>query len=77
MQSGEGLFFRLLCRNDFAAKVCELQKLALNFLQPLAPLSVSDLNTCSIPAVTPKLLIQLLNASDLHPETPNLVPKNP
>jgi hypothetical protein len=38
---------------------------------------VSDLNPCSIPAVTPKLLIQLLNVSDLHPETPNLAPKNP
>jgi len=24
----------------------------------------------------PKLLIQLLNVSDLHPETHNLVPKN-
>jgi len=27
--------------------------------------------------VTPKLLIQLLNVGDLHPEKPDLVPKNP
>jgi len=37
---------------------------------------VSDLNACSIPAVPPKLLIQLLNVSDLPSETPDLVPKN-
>ena len=49
----------------------------LNSLQPLAPLSVRDLNTGSVPAVTPKLLIQLLNVGDLHSEKPDLVPKNP
>jgi hypothetical protein len=37
---------------------------------------VSDLNVCSIPALPPKLLIQLLNVSDLQSETPDLVPKN-
>jgi len=47
------------------AKFCELRKLMLNCLQPLASLSVSDLNTCSTPAVTPKLLIQLLKVGDL------------
>ena len=65
------------CGNNSAAKFCELCKLMLNSLQPLASLSVSDLNTCSVPAVTPKLLIQLLNVGDLHPEKPDLVPKNP
>jgi hypothetical protein len=68
--------FHWLCRNDFAAKVCELHKLMLNSLQPLTPLSVSDLNPCSVPAVMPKLPIQLVNVSDLHPETPNLGSKN-
>ncbi len=77
MQLKAGLFFQFFCGNNSAAKVCELHKLMLNSLQPVTPLSVSDLNTCSIPAVTPKLPIQLLNTSDLHPETPNLVPKNP
>jgi hypothetical protein len=37
---------------------------------------VSDLNVCSIPALPPKLLIQLLNVSDLQSETPDLVLKN-
>jgi hypothetical protein len=37
---------------------------------------VSDLDVCSISAVPPKLLIQLLNVSDLQSETPDLVPKN-
>ena len=71
------LFPQLLCRNNTAAEVCELHKLMLNSLEPLTPLAVGDLITCSIPAVTPKLLIQLLNVSDLHSETPDLVPKDP
>jgi hypothetical protein len=37
---------------------------------------VSDLNSYSIAAVTPKLLIQRLNVSDLHSETQNLGSKN-
>ena len=47
----------------------------LDRLQSFVPLPVSDLSICSIPAVTPKLLIQLLNISDLFPKTANLVPK--
>ena len=76
VQPGGVLLLHLLCRNSSAAKVCELLKLMLNSLQPLTPLSVSNLHICPNPAVTPKLLIQLLNTSDLHPETPNLVLKN-
>jgi hypothetical protein len=34
-----------------------LNKLALDCLKPFIPLSVSDLDICSIPALTPKLLI--------------------
>jgi hypothetical protein len=66
----------LFCRNHFAAKLCQLNKLALDRLQPFVPLSVGDLSICSIQAVTPKLLISFLNISDLFSETPNLVPKN-
>jgi hypothetical protein len=79
VQPGEGLglFIDLFRQNNSTAKVCELHKLMLNFLQPLTPLSMSELNTCFVPAVTPILLIRLVNISDLHPETPNLVPKNP
>jgi hypothetical protein len=48
----------------------------LDRLQPVAPLSVSDLGVGAMPAVTPKLLIQLLNVSNLFPEMSNLFPKN-
>jgi hypothetical protein len=77
VQPGAMLSPQFLCRNNTASKVCELHKLMLNSLEPLTPLSVSDLIICSIPAVTPKLLIQLLNVSDLQSETSDLVPKNP
>lgn len=70
------LFLHLFCRNNFAAKVCQSNKLLLDRLQPVAPLSMSDLGLCSMAAITPKLLIQSLNVSNLFPETPNLFPKN-
>ena len=69
-------FLHLFCKNNSAAKVRDLHKLVLDRLQPLTPLSVSELRSCSIPAVSPKLLIQHLYVSDLHSETPNLVPKH-
>lgn len=77
MQPGAVLFLHLLCRNNSAAKVCKLQKLALNRLQPFTSLPMSDLTLGSIPAEPPKLLIQLLNLGDLRSETRNLVAKNP
>ena len=51
------LFLHLFCRDNSAAKVCELHKLLLDRLQPFSPLSVSDLSIGPIRAVTPKLLI--------------------
>ena len=77
MQPGAVLFLHLFRRNNSAAKICELHKLMLDCLKPFISLSVGDLKSCSIPAVTPKLLIQRLNLSDLRSETPNFVPKNP
>ena len=77
MQPGVVLFFHWCCRNYSAAKVCESHKLALDRLQAFMPSSVSDLGHPTIPDCTPKLVIQLLNVSDLLSETPNLVPKNP
>jgi hypothetical protein len=71
------LFFHLFYRMNSAAKICELRKFMLNGLQPFMPLVVSALSLWSISAPKPKLLIQLLNVSDLRSETPNLVPKNP
>ena len=40
------------------------------------PLEVSGFSLSSIRNATPILLIQLLDVSDLTPETPNLFPKN-
>ena len=57
MQPGAVFFLHLFCRNNPAAKVCELNKLMLDCLQPFIPLFVSDLKIYSIPAVVPKLLI--------------------
>jgi hypothetical protein len=71
------LFFHLFCRMNSAAKVCELRKFLLDGLQTFMPLVLSALGFCSIEASKPKLLIQLLNVSDLPSETPNLLPKNP
>jgi hypothetical protein len=76
MQPRAVLFPHLFCRDNFAAQVGESNKLMLDRLQALVPLSVRDLSLCSIPALAPKLFIQLLNVSDLFPETPDLVPKN-
>ena len=71
------LFLHLFRRNNSTAKVGELHQLVLDGLQTLVPLSVSGLHIRSIPAETPKLLIQLLYLGDLHPEAPDLFPKNP
>lgn len=57
MQPGAVFFLHLFCRHNLASKISELHKLALNRLQPFIPLSVSDLEIRSIPALTPELLI--------------------
>jgi len=58
-----------------AAKVCDLGKFLLDSLKPFLSFAVIDLSFSSIPASTPILLTQLLNASDLRTETPNLLSK--
>jgi hypothetical protein len=70
-------FLHLLRRNNSAAKVRQLYKLMLNCLQPSIPLSVSDLNVCPTPALTPKPLVGFLNLGDLQSEAPNFFAKNP
>lgn len=70
------LFSHLFCGDNFATKVGELNKLLLDCLQPFHSFSVSDLSLCSIYFVTPKLLIQVLNSSDLFSETSDLVPQH-
>jgi len=50
-------FLHLLRRNNSAAQIRQLYKLMLNCLQPSIPLSVSGLNVCPTPALTPKPLV--------------------
>jgi hypothetical protein len=40
------------------------------------PLRVTDLSLRAIPALKPIALVQFLNLSNLHPETPDLFPKD-
>ncbi len=65
MQPGAVLFSHLFRRNDFATQVGKSNKLLLDRLQPLIPLSASDLSICSLSTIAPRLIIQPLNISDL------------
>lgn len=76
MHPGPVLFFPLFDRQNLAAKVRELQKFLLNFLQPFLPLPVRDLGLGRMSAPKPVLLIQLLNLGNLRPQTPDLIPQN-
>ena len=76
MQTSAVLFSPLFCRDNFATKLSELNKVLLDCLQPFHPLSMSDLSIRSAQAVTPKLLIQVLYIGDLFSETCDLVPEN-
>lgn len=76
MQTGTVGFFYLLYQMNPAAKVAELGKFLLDFLQPLLPLAVSNLSLGSIPFSKTVFLIRLFNVSDLGAQTRNLFPKN-
>ena len=69
------LLFHLSCRMSGAAKVCDLGKFLLDSLKPFLSFAVLDLSFSSIPGSTPILLTQLLNASNLRTEMPNLLSK--
>lgn len=76
MQSSAVLFSHLFCGDNLATEVCELNKLLLDCLQAFHSFSVSDLSLGSIHAVTPKLLIQVLDSSDLFSQTSDPVPQH-
>ena len=78
MQTGAVLFFSLLDRENSAAEVSELDQFLLDFLQPFLPLAVRDLSLFvrSISTVTPILVVQLLEGSDLGAETADLFAKH-
>ena len=70
------LCFPLFDRENSSAKASELGKFLLDGLQPLMPLTVSDLSLWFISTSKPKSVVQLLNLSDLGAETPNLFAKH-
>jgi hypothetical protein len=74
MQPGAVLLLHLLYRTNPPAKASELGKFLLDRLQPFIPLAVSGMSSWLIPALTAILLVQLLNLSNLHSETPDLFP---
>ena len=70
------LFLHLLDRMNSSAKISELGKFLLDFLQPLVPLAVSDLRLCVVSAFTSILPVQLLKLPNLSAETTDLFPKD-
>lgn len=70
------LVLHLLHRTDSSAKIGELGKFLLDFLQPLLPLAVSDLRLCVGSAFTSILSVQLVKLRDLSAKTTDLFPKD-
>jgi hypothetical protein len=70
------LFLHLFDGPNLPPKACELEKFVLDSLQPFLPLAMRDVSIRLISDLTPILLVQLVNLSNLHPETPDLFPKN-
>jgi hypothetical protein len=73
---GAVLFFHLLDGRHFATKLRQLSQLVLDGLQPFLPLPVSHVRLRRVSTLKAILLVQGLNLSDLHAETPNLFPKD-
>ena len=70
------LFLHLLDRTNSSAKISELGKFLLDFLQPLVPLAVSDLRRYVASDFTSILSVQLVKLGDLNAETTDLFPKD-
>ena len=76
MHPGAVLFFHLLDGCHFATKLRQLSQLVLDGLQAFLPLPVSHVRLRRVSTLKAILLVQGLNLSDLHAETPNLFPKD-
>lgn len=76
MQTGTGLFSSLIYRNNGAAKRRQPGQFLLDILEPFMPLPVSDLVHGCVALFKPILLVQLMNLSDLLPQTPDLYLEN-
>ena len=70
------LLLHLFDRENSSAKIGELGKLLLDFLQALVPPAVSDLRLSIVSAFTSILAVQLLQLRDLIAETADLFPKD-
>lgn len=76
MHPGAVLFLHLFNGTHLPPESSKLRKLLLNSLQPLLPVPVRDLRIRLISLVTPIPLVQIVDLSNLHPQTPDLFPKN-
>jgi hypothetical protein len=76
MQTGAVLLLHLFDGTNLPAKAGELGKLLLDTLQPFMPQAVSDMSIGLISVLTAILLVQLLDLSNLSPETPDLCSQN-
>jgi hypothetical protein len=74
MQACPVLFLHFFDRTNLPAESSELRKFLLNRLQPFLPLPVRGMSIRRISVLPPIPLVQLLNLSNLYPETPNLFP---
>jgi hypothetical protein len=74
MQAGAVLLLHLFDGTDLPAQAGELGKFFLDRLQAFVPLAVSDVSIPVISVLTPILLVQLVNLSNLHPEMRDLFP---
>ncbi len=76
MQTGAVLLLHLFYGTDLPAQAGELGEFLLDPLQPFMPLAVSDMSIGIVSVLTAILLVQLLDFSNLSPETPDLCPQN-
>jgi hypothetical protein len=76
MQAGAVLFLSFFHRKNPAAKVSQLREFLPDSFQPFMPLAVSDLCRRFMVRLTPILVIQFLNVSDLNAEARNFFTKH-
>jgi hypothetical protein len=73
LQTVTVVFSDLIVGMNGAAEVSQATQFFLNALKPFVPLPVGNLIHGPIAFATPILLVQLMELSDLRPQTPDLI----
>jgi hypothetical protein len=76
VQPGAVLFFPLLSRKHFTAKCGKLGELLLNFLEPVLPLTVSDMGRGFIPLSQPVLFVRISDLGNFRSQRPYFLSQN-